>query len=510
MFFYFILSRTIHKHKIVLNLKFRIQAVIISIVFVSLLVVALITIFYNIDKYRTKHLDDLNEKMKSISAEIDMRLEEVDDISFGLETWLETELSKLSNIFRTDINVYDPEGKIIASSRIEVFDQGLISSRINAQAFYEISENYQLNYFQPENIGGLSYLSAYQPIVNYRGNYLGFINLPYFIRQDNYSQEISTFIVAFINLYVLLLLISIIVAVFISNQITMPLVLIQENIQKMQLGKRNEPIQYKVNDEIGSLVKEYNKKVDELAVSAELIARSERESAWREMAKQVAHEIRNPLTPMKLNIQHLKRAKGEGEEFKKYVERVSAILIEQVDNMSNIVTEFSNFANIPTAHNQVFLLAEQLKKIIALFETHEHIEIKFYSGNLEDIAVNADREQFSRALINLFKNAIQSIPEGREGKIDINLKRRDHVAIISVTDNGTGIPEELHDKLFSPSIFSTKSSGMGLGLAIVKNIVENFTGKIWFETAIGEGTTFFIEIPIYETNEPILNDQTNE
>ena len=501
MLFFFFGSKTIRSHKIVFNLKFKIQAAIISIVFISLLVVALITIFYNIEKYKTKHYDDLNEKIKSVSAEIDMLLGEADDISFGFETWLEAELSKLSNIFRTDINVYDPGGKIIASSRIEIFDHGLISSRINAKAFYEISENYQINYIQDEKIGQLSYLSAYQPIVNYRGNYLGYINLPYFVRQKNYSQEISTFIVAFINLYVLLFLASVIVAVFISNQISMPLVLIQENIQKVQLGKRNEPIQYKRNDEIGSLVREYNKKVEELSASAELLARSERESAWREMAKQIAHEIKNPLTPMKLNIQHLRRAKGEGEDFRKYVDRVSAILIEQIDNLSNIVTEFSNFANIPTARNQVFLLAEQLKKIIALFETHEHIEIKFYSDKSENVEVNADREQLSRALINLLKNAIQSIPEGQKGEIDIHLRQREHVAIISVTDNGTGIPEELREKLFSPSGFTTKSSGMGLGLAIVKKIVENFAGKIWFETTIGKGTTFFMEIPVYEPKE---------
>ncbi|MDR2911610.1 MAG: sensor histidine kinase [Bacteroidales bacterium] len=498
MFFFLSGKKITRSNKIIFNLKLKIQTAIISIVFISLLLVAVITIFYNLDKYRTKHLNDLNEKMKSISKEIDLRLAEADEISFELETWLNMELPKLSNIFGTDINIYDTGGKIIASSRIEIFDQGLISSRINDRAFYEISENYQLNYFQTETIGQFSYLSAYQPIVNYRGNYLGFINLPYFIRQDNYSQEISTFIVAFINLYVLLFMASIVVAVFISNQITRPLVLMQENIQKIQLRQRNEPIQYKRNDEIGNLVKEYNKKVDELSASAELLARSERESAWREMAKQVAHEIKNPLTPMKLNIQYLKRAKNEGEDFKKHVERVSAILIEQIDNLSNIVTEFSNFANIPTARNQVFLLVEQLKNIIALFETHEHIDIKFYSNQFENIKVNADREQFSRALINLLKNAIQAIPEGQNGKIDVTLNRRENMAIISITDNGTGIPEELHEKLFSPGNFTTKKSGMGLGLTIVKNIVKNFSGKIRFETVIGEGTTFYIEIPVYE------------
>jgi nitrogen fixation/metabolism regulation signal transduction histidine kinase len=386
---------------------------------------------------------------------------------------------------------------MIASSRPEIFIRGLVSDRMNARAYNEIFNNFQLTWFQPEEIGMLSYLSAYKPVINNSGEYLGVINLPYFIKQDKYSQELSTIVVAFINLYVLLFLASIIVAIFIANQITRPLVLIQENLRKMELGKRNEPIYYSRNDEIGSLVKEYNKKVDELAVSAEMLARSERESAWREMAKQIAHEIKNPLTPMKLNIQHLQRFKGKGEEYEKYIERVTSTLIEQIDNLSNIATEFSNFAKIPTARNQVFKLAEQIQKVIDLFESHQKVTLEFRANGLEYLEVNADRDQLSRAIINLIKNSIQSIPDDREGKIEINLNRRDHMAVIAITDNGEGIPEQLREKLFSPS-FTTKSSGMGLGLAIVKNIVENFSGQVWFETQTDEGSTFYIEIPIWE------------
>ncbi len=494
----FIGTRKILSGKFEFDLKFKIQVAIISIVFVSLLVVALVTIFYNIEQYKMKHRSDLNEKMKSISEEIDMRLEVKDEINPELVDWLYKELSKLSNIFRTDINIYGVDGNLLASSRAEIFQRGLVSTRMNALAYYEIFQNYQYdNYFQPEKIGDLSYLSVYKPIVNNRGQILGTINLPYFISQDQYSQEISTFIVAFINLYVLLLLASIVIAVFISNQITRPLVVIQENLQKMQLGKHNAPINYKRNDEIGSLVKEYNKKVDELAVSADLLARSERESAWREMAKQIAHEIKNPLTPMKLNIQHLQRARGRGKEYNEYIERVTSILIEQIDTLSNIATEFSNFAQIPNARNQVFELAGQMKKVIGLFETHDRASIKFNCEGCEEILVNADREQLSRAIINLVKNAIQSISEDKIGEIIITLSRNENLALIAVADNGNGIPVELRDKLFGPS-FTTKTSGMGLGLAIVKNIVENFSGRIWFETEIDKGSTFYIEIPVYE------------
>ncbi len=494
----FIGTRKLSPRKIVIDLKFKIQAAIISIVFISLLLVALATILYNVEEYKSKHRNDLDEKMKSIAEEIDMRLEDKDEITPQLIEWLYRELTKLSNIFRTDINIYGIDGNLLASSRVEIFQRGLVSARMNSNAFYEIYQNYQYeSYFQPEKIGELSYLSVYKPIINNRGQILGAINLPYFITQDKYSQEISTFIVAFINLYVLLLLASIVLAVFIANEITRPLVVIQENLQKMQLGKHNEPIYYRRNDEIGSLVKEYNKKVEELAVSAELLARSERESAWREMAKQVAHEIKNPLTPMKLNIQYLQRAKKKGKEYDEHIERVTAILIEQIDNLSNIATEFSNFAQIPNARNQVFELVAQMKKVIGLFETDERAAIEFDCKGCEDIKVNADREQLSRAIINLVKNAIQSIPENRKGKIGISLNRREHKAVIVVSDNGQGIPVELRDKLFSPS-FTTKTSGMGLGLAIVKNIVENFSGRVWFETDLEKGTTFYVEIPVYE------------
>ena len=494
-------NRHLRRRKLVFDLKFKIQAAIISIVFVSLLLVASVTIYYNVEEYKSKHRNDLEEKMKSISEEIDTRLDELDVITPEVIDWLQEELSRLSDIFQTDINIYGLDGNILASSRPEIYQRGLVSSRINSQAYYEIFLNFQFNdFFQPEKIGKLSYLSIYKSIINRVGNTLGAINLPYFIKQDKYSQEISTLVVAFINLYVLLFLASIIVAVFISNQITHPLTLIQANLKRITLGKRNDPIFYPRNDEIGSLVKEYNKKVDELAISAELLARSERESAWREMAKQIAHEIKNPLTPMKLNIQHLQRTKGKNKEYNEFVERVTATLIEQIDNLSDIATEFSNFAKMPLVRNQVFVLAEQLQKVIDLYETHNRAHIEFYPDNCKNLEVNADREQLSRAIINLIKNGIQAIPDTRTGTIKITLTRRDHMVVVAVADDGTGIPEELQGKLFSPS-FTTKTSGMGLGLSIVKNIVESFAGRIWFETEPGEGTTFFFEIPIYENSE---------
>lgn len=509
-YFVFVLSITLagnpklRKLIIPQDLRFRIQVAIISVVLISLLMVAAGTIYYNIQEYENRHRVDLQEKMNSISVEIDNRLNNVDEITPQLKEWLFEELYRLSNTFRTDINIYDVKGELTASSRPEIFRKGITSERMNTQAFYELAERYQLNYFQPEKIGNLSYLSAYEPIMNNRGDYLGYVNLPYFTRQDELTQSISTFVVAFINLYLLLFLASVIVAVFLSNKITLPLSIIREKLKGIQLGKKNEQINYQAEDEIGALVREYNHKVVELAESAELLAKSERESAWREMAKQVAHEIKNPLTPMKLNIQYLQRAKAEKKEhYDEFFDRVTQNLIEQIDTLSGIATEFSNFAQIPKARNEVFDLIEVLRHVSALFEPNENLHFTFERNNLEELPVNADKEQLSRAFLNLIKNGIQSIPAEHIRKINITVQNNKSTARVSISDNGTGISQDAQEHLFEPN-FTTKTSGMGLGLSIVQNIIHSCGGKITYLTSTTNGTTFFVEIPLH------LSTTTNE
>jgi len=301
-----------------------------------------------------------------------------------------------------------------------------------------------------------------------------------------------------VNFYLLLITITVLIAVFISNQITQPLRMIQSKLSKISLGDTNEKIDYEGKDEIGSLVTEYNHMVDELARSAEKLARSERESAWREMAKQIAHEIKNPLTPMKLGVQHLQMTVAREEESgeRKNLQRITRTLIDQIDHLSAIATEFSNFAQMPGARNEKVDLVEKIKKISELFLNTDQIEIDTRFDGIKSAIVFADREQLSRVFINLIKNAIQSIPEEREGKIGVGLETIDNEAIVKVTDNGRGIPDELGDKLFQPN-FTTKSSGMGMGLAIVKNIVENAGGSIHYETELGRGTTFIVKLPLY-------------
>ena len=233
--------------------------------------------------------------------------------------------------------------------------------------------------------------------------------------------------------------------------------------------------------------------------SAELLGKSEREGAWREMAKQVAHEIKNPLTPMKLSIQHLQRALNDNaEDVKELTQKISIRLIEQIDNLSNIATAFSDFAKMPQGNFDVINIEPILNSAVELFRESENVEINLNYASKEYF-VNGDKEQLMRVFINVIKNATQAIPENKNGIIDINIEEKNDDFIISFKDNGVGIPIEKREHIFEPN-FTTKNSGTGLGLAISKNIIERMNGKIWFDSVVDEYSIFYIELPKINNN----------
>jgi nitrogen fixation/metabolism regulation signal transduction histidine kinase len=302
-------------------------------------------------------------------------------------------------------------------------------------------------------------------------------------------------LIAVVNLFVLLFALSVLVAVFISNWTTRPLDLLKNALSRVALQGANEPIRYRGNDEVGQLVEVYNRKVEELHASAERLARSERESAWREMARQVAHEIKNPLTPMKLGIQHFQRTwSPDAPDAAERLERFSKAMVEQIDALSNIAGEFSNFAQMPRTQEEDLDLADVVDAALALIgAVDKHFTLERPPG--EALPIRADREQLLRVFNNLLKNAEQSIPEGRVPNITVVLRRTDEQVIAEVRDNGSGIAGADQERIFRPN-FTTKSSGMGLGLAMVQRIVEGAGGKVWFETREGQGTTFFVALPL--------------
>ncbi len=488
--------------KLEFNFKNKIQVSIISILFLSLILIGGGTIYFSIEQYKDKHDDNLREKIQSVYIELDHKLAYEEKLSpnWAADKYdnLDQLLIKFSEVFYSDINLYDPNGDLLATSRPEIFERGLQGGKMNPVAFEKMVVGKQAEFIHRERIGKLEYLSAYVPFINVQNKLLAYLDLPYFTRENLLRKEITTLVVAIVNVFVLLILLTIAVAILISDQITKPLRLVQQKFGEIKLGGKYEEIQYDRKDEIGSLVSEYNRMVKELARSVELLAKSERESAWREMAKQIAHEIKNPLTPMKLSVQHLLRSWKDGKEkYGEYINKVTNTLIEQIDNLSAIAGEFSSFAKMPKAKNQKIDLIQKIKNATGLFANTKNIDIKTNFHNNKNVFVFADKEQISRVFINLLKNAIQSIPEDNSGKIEIDLVTNKDIACVKIKDNGKGIPDELKDKLFMPN-FTTKTSGMGLGLAIVKNIVENCNGKIDFETEPGKGTTFIIELPVYK------------
>ncbi|MBN1118704.1 MAG: GHKL domain-containing protein [Bacteroidales bacterium] len=483
------------------SLRNKIQFYVVLVLILSLILIAGSTTWFNVRKYNQTQVRILKEKIQSVYVEIEHKLsyEQVLTADWNGDKYdnLEQLLTKFSDVFYTDINLYSPRGDLIASSRPEIFQIGLQNQKMAPEAYYKLHNEKLAQFIHREQIKNLSYLSAYVPFANAEGNLLAYLNLPYFTKQKELQEDISTLTVAIINIYVILILIAILVIVFISNQITKPLELLQAKFKQLKLGENYEKIDYEREDEIGRLVKEYNRMVTELEQSVELLARSERESAWREMAKQVAHEIKNPLTPMRLSVQQLQRSWfDKNENFEKYLNRVTSTLIEQIDNLSTIASEFSNFAKMPVAKMKNIDLNEVLTKVVELFKDNEIISVN-YHGSQESLIVNADPEQLSRVFINIIKNGIQAIPDDKKGKIEIELRRKGNRAEISLKDNGKGITEDIRNKLFMPN-FTTKSSGMGLGLAIVQNIVNHINGEINFSTDLGKGTTFYITIPLQE------------
>jgi signal transduction histidine kinase len=472
----------------------KIQIFIIASIFLSFILFTWGTSYYIKKQYLEKNKNQLSEKVQSVLIELEHKLGNKEILTHDMFDEMTYYLVKFSNVFYTDINLYDRKGMLLATSRPEIFERGLLSKQMHPEAFDEIHLQKKSNFTHNENIGELSYLSTYVPFRNEKHKILAYMNLPYFAKQNELEIELSSFYTALINIYGLLFLISTIIAVFFANYISEPVRMIKNKISALQLGKSYDLLEWQSNDEIGALVFEYNKKVIELEKNASLLIKSERESAWREMAKQVAHEIKNPLTPMKLGIQQLQKlAKDDSIDIKERIDRTTKTLIEQIDTLTKIANEFSNFAKMPKAYEEEFNLIPIIETSLDLYKK-DNIQISFIEKCNKEAIIIADKDQISRAFNNLIKNAIQAIPEDEFGTINVTIKKEDNNFLIEIKDSGIGISEEQKDKIFVPN-FTTKTTGMGLGLAMVKNSIENVNGSIWFETKENKGTSFFILIP---------------
>lgn len=480
------------------NYSTKLQLYLNFAFFFPIIIISIITIGLLAGSYR----DDLNRQYIQKATLIQSNL--VTFFSSQSATSLDRDLlneevNSLANTVASDIHLYSQEGFVEASNRSNIFEKKILAPQINPAALSGIVEKNLSQVLLEEKIGKLNYQTVYLAVLSQVDQSLiAILAVPFFESESELNSLIADVLSNIFNAFVVIFILFLIVSSFVSKNLTLPFKLLTQKLKATSLDN-NEPMYWASKDEIGLLVNEYNNMLYKLEASKKVLASTEKESAWREMAKQVAHEIKNPLTPMKLTLQHLLRLEQEGklEDLDKLRKSLET-LIHQVDALSGIASSFSTFAKMPLPKNELMNFKQVLNKVLDLFVNDKRIRLDFQDDSYsENIPIMGDDKLFGRVISNLIINGIQAVELGKTPHIRIWLWMTEQAVFLEITDNGKGIAPELRDKIFIPN-FSTKSTGSGLGLAIAKSGVETAGGKIWFETEVGKGTTFYMTFPLVQ------------
>ena len=474
-----------------ISLRFRIFIFMILMVAVSSIILMTLTLIEYNDQSEYYHNDRLerkeNQLILSLNYVIENSLFENSDIIKNISDSKIDEISIIQNI---EFKLYDLDGNLLKNSDLES-TADLVELKIPSYII-EKFKNKNIDRFVENNVNVKNYKAAYDILKDQNSKPIGILYIPYyefdFLNDDKLNSILYSLGFVLLNI----IIISTFFAYFLSRYITKPLFQISNRLKLTKLSQTDNKIILKnPPKELAELVNSYNLMIDELEDSAVKLAKSERESAWREMAKQVAHEIKNPLTPMRLTIQSFQQNFNvENKNGNIKVDEFSKSLIQQIDVMSSIAGAFSDFAKMPEQRKELLNLNQLIETSLEIFDK------KFinFSYDSNKVLANLDKSQLIRVLTNLVKNAIQSVPKERTPIIDVYLSDSTTHAIIKISDNGSGIDEVIKLKIFEPR-FTTKSSGMGLGLSIISNIIKSFGGTIEFETKMNIGTTFTITLP---------------
>ncbi len=484
-----------------INIRRQIQVTIIAVSVFSFIIIGAVTISFFINRFNNTNKERLNNIAQMLVNEIQNQLRNQINVSdnftiddMGIKGDLERRVIEIAGIHNTDLNLFNKSGNLIVSTQPYIYNKDILNSKMHPVAYNAMHYKRMISLIQEENIATLSILSLYMPIKDEEERTIGYINIPYLNAQKELKQEISEFLVTLINLNAIIFILAGALAILLTSNITRSFEFIGAKMKEINLGKTNALIEWTRKDEIGTLVNEYNKMLVKLERSAEALARRERDEAWREMARQVAHEIKNPLTPMKLSIQYLQKAiNANAPNTKELSQQVANTLVEQIDQLAKIAGDFSQFANIGNVQPEKFNVHEVISSVVNLYSTNSRIKIECSNSN-EPAEIVADKNQVHRLFTNLIKNAVEATPETKDVHIYISVEHIKGKLIISIKDDGAGIPSEMRSKIFEPN-FTTKTSGTGLGLAISKAITEKAKGKIWFTSADNSGTTFFVQFP---------------
>lgn len=488
------------------SMSVRVKYFALGFTAVSFFVIGLSTIIFLTNRYQSSSREQLQSSIVNISEAVNdyVSNQKIVARNHSLEAALDSNddfayfLTSIAQQQKIDINIFGTGGKLAFSTQEKVYRERIFEPLMAPLAFVELQKKRVADFIQQEQVGTLSYTAGYARLTDDRGGIIGYLNIPAFYTKQQLDEQILGLITTLLNIYTILLLISSVITFLFINTLTRSLNLVASKLKNVNL-KSNELIHWPYEDEIGLLVSEYNKMVATVEQNARSLVLDERQSAWREMAQQVAHEIKNPLTPMKLNIQYLQQAINSNHpDIINLTKRVSSSIIEQIDNLNYIASEFSNFAKMPENKTERIDIKSMLERIILLFAGNQDLTIT-HSFPEGQVIVFADHSQMLRIFTNIVQNAAEALlpAEERHGEINIALRFTDNLEGISVVvkDNGSGIPEAVKDKIFDP-YFTTKSSGTGLGLAMTKKIIELWGGSIRFESEANVGTIFYIELPL--------------
>lgn len=478
-----------------LSLRVRIFLSMIVLIVVASVLLASISIIQFKNEAKEYHQERLERKENAVKEHINYVLSTTTYPlkTANLDLIFKDKIHELAQIHNIEINIYSLKGELLKSSK-ESFAVDKVPPPIPEYILKLVRSSIEKRFVDIKTQDGVKNRSSYSLIKDEKFKPLGILNLPYIEDDGYYENELNTFLIRLGQVYSFMLIVAFALAYFLSTYITKSLKTISDKLSETNLNQKNEKIVLEASSkEINFLIKSYNGMVEKLEKSAIKLAQSEREEAWREMAKQVAHEIKNPLTPMRLTVQSYQRKfDPSAPDVKQKLNDYSETLIQQIDTMSAVASAFSNFASMPAQQNETLNVVEVVELSLDIFNE----EYMVFQSDEEEIISKMDRTQLIRIITNLVKNATQAIPEIQNNKsILVTVKRKEDNVEITVKDNGIGIQNQDIDRVFEPK-FTTKNSGMGLGLGIIKNIIENYKGTITFETEYGKGTTFTVTLPI--------------
>ena len=477
-----------------LSLSSRIFFYMILLVVLASILIAVVTVYQYNEQSQDYHRKRLERKEAQLISSINYVLKESswEIKTENLPLIFKDKIYEIANIHNVTFNLYDLKGHLLKSSKVRLKNDP-IPDQLPNYILDTLSQITSKRFVEKNKLLDGNYRSSYLILNNPTSKPIGILNVPYFDDDSLNSGELKEFLIRLGYAYIIMMLVAIAFAYFMSKLITKSIKTISDKMYATRFEKQNKKIALEgATTEIKSLVESYNNMIDALEESAQKLASSEREQAWREMAKQVAHEVKNPLTPMRLSVQSFQRMfDPKDPEIHKKVDEYSKTLIQQIDTMSKIAEAFSNFAKMPAQNLEQLDIVEVVERALEIFPSEN---IKF-SATSSQIIVTADKDQINRIVNNLVKNAIQSVPENKIPNIEVELSEKDEHVYIKVKDNGSGIDDTISQKIFEPK-FTTKTSGMGLGLPMIKNIIETYNGSISYDTTKGEGTVFVVSFPI--------------